>query len=232
MEASIGVDVSRGGDDTIIATRRGIKAYPFIKVDPPSDGPAIGRAVKREAFARKASKVKVDGTGGYGLSVIDYLKADGNLTVLSVIYNKSATRPESFSNIRTEMYVRLRDWVRNGGALPSDPMLKEDLLAPKLQIRGSVFSLEPKEDIRKRLGRSPDRGDALAQTFVDSDELVEGAEQRGEFDDLKFDEKGNRRDINEIYYLIAKRLQSRQNTSHHISGDMEDGRMLNSNHLS
>jgi len=232
MEPSIGVDVSRGGDDTIIAVRRGLKAFPFVKVDPSADGPAVGRAVKREAFARKVMKVKVDGTGGYGLSVIDYLKADGNLTVISVIYNKTATKPDSFANIRTEMYVRLRDWVRNGGALPADPMLKEDLLAPKLNIRGSVFSLEPKEDIRKRLGRSPDRADALAQTFVDTDELTEAASASGELDSLKFDENGNRRDINEITLLVAMKLREEQNRGYHISDDTQSNRVLNSNHLS
>lgn len=232
MEPSIGVDVSRGGDDTIIATRRGLKGYPFVKVDPSADGPAVGRAVKREAFARKVMKVKVDGTGGYGLSVIDYLKADGQLTVISVIYNKTATRPDSFSNIRTEMYVRLRDWVRNGGALPSDPMLKEDLLTPKLNIRGSRFELEPKEEIRKRLGRSPDRGDAFAQTFVDSDELTEAAASTGELDKLQFDELGNRRSPNEVLLLMTLKMRESQNTSYHISDDTQANRMLNSNHLS
>lgn len=232
MEPSIGVDVSRGGDDTIISTRRGLKAYPFVKVDPSSDGPAVGRAVKREAFARKVSKVKVDGTGGYGLSVIDYLKADGNLTVLTVIYNKTATKPDSFSNIRTEMYVRLRDWVRNGGALPSDPMLKEDLLAPKLNIRGSRFELEPKESIKARLGRSPDRGDALAQTFVDSDELTEQAANTGELDKFYFDEKGNKRPENETLRMIALHMREQTRKEYHISDDTEGGQVLNSKHLS
>lgn len=232
MEPSIGVDVSRGGDDTIICTRRGLKVYPFIKVDPSADGHAIGRAVKAEAFARNASKVKVDGTGGYGLSVIDYLKADGHLYVLPVIYNKTSTKPDSFNNIRTEMYVRLRDWVRNGGALPPDPMLKEDLLAPKLNIRGSRFELEPKEDIRKRLGRSPDRADALAQTFVDSDELTDAAMMKEKTDHLRYDENGNKRDINEILYLVAKHNMQERNTGRHISDDTAEGRVLHSNHLS
>lgn len=232
MEPSIGVDVSRGGDDSIISTRRGLKAYPFVKIEPGADGPAVGRAIKREAFARKVMKVKVDGTGGYGLSAIDYLKADGSLTVITVIYNKTATKPDSFSNIRTEMYVRLRDWVRNGGALPPDPMLKEDLLAPKLNIRGSRFELEPKESIKARLGRSPDRGDALAQTFVDSDELTEQAANNGELDKFQFDEKGNRRPENETLRLIAIHMREQTKKEYHISDDTEENRVINSRHLS
>lgn len=38
---------------------------------------------------------------------------------------------------------------------------------PKLIFHGGVFRLEEKEQIKSRLGRSPDRADALAQTFAD-----------------------------------------------------------------
>lgn len=235
-EPSIGVDVSRGGDDTIIATRRGLTAYPFVRVDPKSDGHEVGRAVLREAYVRKTTRVKVDGTGGYGLSVIDYLKAEGSLDVVSVVYNRAATKPESYNNIRTEMYCKMRDWIRAGGALPPDPMLKEDLLAPKINIRGSRFELEPKEEIRKRLGRSPDRADALAQTFVDIDTLLESAIGANQDPDI-FDENGNRRSTDEI--LLLKTLRMRQSQGHqgnHRSEDQgmdtERGYNVNLKHLS
>lgn len=232
-EPSMGVDVSRGGDDTIMVTRRGLKTYPFVKVNPKADGHEVGRAVLREAFARKVQRVKVDGTGGYGLSVIDYLKAEGSLDVISVIYNKSATKPESFNNIRTEMYCKLRDYIRAGGSIPNDPMLKEDLLAPKLNIRGSRFELEAKEDIRKRIGRSPDRGDALAQTFVEVDALLESAMVDPKSDTDTYDEYGNMRTPDERLLLKTLRMrQSQVNKGYHKSDDTPEFHNVNSKHLS
>lgn len=231
-EPSMGVDVSRGGDDTILVVRRGLKVYPFVKVNPKADGHEVGRAVKLEAFARKVERVKVDGTGGYGLSVIDYLKAEGSLDVVPIIYNKSATKPDSFNNIRTEMYCKMRDWIRAGGALPNDPMLKEDLLAPKINIRGSRFELEPKEEIRKRLGRSPDRGDALAQTFAEATSVKEGLFDPNSDPD-KYDEHGNLRDVNEIILLRTLRMRRENDAQgYHKSDDMGGRYAVNSKHLS
>ena len=231
-EPSMGVDVSRGGDDTILVTRRGLKMYPFVKVNPKADGHEVGRAVLREAYARKVQRVKVDGTGGYGLSVVDYLKAEGSLDVISIIYNRTATRPESFNNIRTEMYCKMRDWIRAGGALPNDPMLKEDLLAPKLNIRGSRFELEPKEEIRKRIGRSPDRGDAAAQTFAESNSLEGGAPDPKQDQDA-YDEEGNLRPLDERILLRTLRMRTQaSNEGLHKSDDTTSRHSINSKHLS
>jgi len=231
-EPSMGVDVSRGGDDTILVTRRGLKTHPFVKVAPGADGHEVGRAVLREAFARKVQRVKVDGTGGYGLSVVDYLKAEGSLDVVSIIYNRTATRPESFNNIRTEMYCAMRDAIRAGLALPNDPMLKEDLLAPKLNIRGSRFELEAKEEIRKRIGRSPDRADALAQTFAEVSALQIGAVDP-KADQDAYDEEGNLRPLDERILLRTLRMRAdSSNQSLHNSGDTGQRHSINSKHLS
>jgi hypothetical protein len=61
----------------------------------------------------------------------------------------------------------MRDWVRGGGQLPNDPQLADELMMPKLIFHGGVFRLEEKEQIKSRLGRSPDKADAFAQTFAD-----------------------------------------------------------------
>jgi hypothetical protein len=54
-----------------------------------------------------------------------------------------------------------------GMALPPDDMLIGDLTAPQLlpPTSSGKLHMESKEDLRKRLGRSTDHGDAVVQAF-------------------------------------------------------------------
>jgi len=53
--------------------------------------------------------------------------------------------------------------------LPPDPQLKADLCAPTYEIReGNVIFVEKKEAVKKRIGRSPDRADAVLYASYDS----------------------------------------------------------------
>ena len=68
----------------------------------------------------------------------------------------------------------VRDWLnpKNGymAALPPDDMLAEELSEVhwSFQSNGNII-IEPKDDIKKRLKRSPDRMDALLNTFYPYD---------------------------------------------------------------
>jgi hypothetical protein len=66
------------------------------------------------------------------------------------------------------MWFLMRDWVISGGAIPDDTEFKRDLAAPTYEFTSAtdIYKLEPKDDIKKRLGKSPDMGDALALTFA------------------------------------------------------------------
>jgi hypothetical protein len=46
-------------------------------------------------------------------------------------------------------------------ALPPDRDLRADLTAPRWSITARGIQVESKEEIRKRIGRSPDAGDAV-----------------------------------------------------------------------
>jgi hypothetical protein len=66
------------------------------------------------------------------------------------------------------LWSDLRDWLQNGGLLPRhDEELAEELTAPDFlfDTKGRIL-LEKKDALRTRLGRSPDRADALALTFA------------------------------------------------------------------
>jgi hypothetical protein len=49
--------------------------------------------------------------------------------------------------------------------LPDDPVLMADLTAPTFEITKQGIKLETKEDLVKRLGRSPDKGDAVVMSW-------------------------------------------------------------------
>ena len=58
-------------------------------------------------------------------------------------------------------------WLKDGGCLPEDHELREDILCPEVVSRtdGKV-QLESKKEIKKRLGRSPGKLDAWLLSFA------------------------------------------------------------------
>lgn len=167
----LGVDVARGGiDNTAFARRRGLKAYPIEGVTSEMRGPELAGKILFIEREEKVEKIYVDDTGGYGSSVMDSLHMHPHIDVIGIKYNARAQDKKRYFNKRTEMWVRMRDWVRKGGCLPNDPDLANQLSMPKLYFHGGVLRLEEKEQIKARLGKSPDKADALAQTFADPEE--------------------------------------------------------------
>jgi hypothetical protein len=73
-----------------------------------------------------------------------------------------------FYQLRDQLWWALREWLRidTSSMLPPDPYLLDDLRAPTYRIddRGKI-RISRKDDLRKILRRSPDRGDALTLTF-------------------------------------------------------------------
>ena len=176
----MGVDVARGGaDGTILAIRRGKKLLRIIPLSSSLDGSQLAAQIIFHANEFKVSKVLVDDTGGYGGSCIDFLKYQKGFMVEGLNYSRKAKDDRRYFNLRSEMYCSLRDWVRDGGQLIADPRLKQDLMTPLVSFHKGKFRLEDKEQIKKRLARSPDRSDALAQTFYEEDmDLLESYQQR------------------------------------------------------
>lgn len=171
-QTRLGIDVARGGaDSTVFFMRKGLLSYPYDIVSSDEFGPKLAARAMFYAREKKVERVYVDGTGGYGSSVFDHLTTFNSVDVISVMYNASAHQKQLYANKRTENWVRMRDWIRKGGKLPNDPLLAQELMMPQLFFHGGKFQLEPKEQIKKRLGRSPDRADALSQTFHDIEEF-------------------------------------------------------------
>ena len=78
-------------------------------------------------------------------------------------------KPDQYINRRSEMWWLMKQWVEEGGAIPNDVALKQELATP-IYWYDNVGRrvLESKDQIKKRLqgAGSPDLADALALTFA------------------------------------------------------------------
>ena len=162
----LGVDVARQGDDSSVIFRRQGLASWKPRVLKGADSTTVASVVIQEMQDFGADAVFVDGSGGYGAGVIDRLRLLGHQPV-EVQFGGRATDPR-YANKRMEMYWELAKWLEGGGCIPDDAALKVELCTPTYSHDNAkgVMKLESKDDIKARMGKSPDRADALALTFA------------------------------------------------------------------
>lgn len=159
----LGVDIARFGDDkTVIFPRQGLASFnPIIMRNARSEDIAAKIAFTWED--QKADDCCIDDTGGWAVGVIDLL----NRTEYAVnaINFSSKALDERYFNRRSEMYFLLAEWVKAGGVLPQIPELQEELTCITYYFDKGRLRLEEKDQIKTKLGRSPDLSDAIALTF-------------------------------------------------------------------
>jgi hypothetical protein len=109
-----------------------------------------------------------------GKGVVDRLREMGRPVVA---FNASAgskkrdsTNEFGFVNCRAAAWWNMRELLDPESladiALPPDDLLIGDLTAPRWKVMsGGNIQIESKEDIKKRIGRSTDDGDAVIQAF-------------------------------------------------------------------
>ncbi len=103
---------------------------------------------------------------GLGSGVHDRLK-EQDWPVVGFNGANRAQQPERFINRRAESYWRLRKLLEGGDvAVPPDDDLFDELLSIQWGVDSSgKIKLERKDETKLRLGRSPDRADAVAMAF-------------------------------------------------------------------
>lgn len=180
----VGVDVARFGDDkTAICLRCGREVVD-ISTYQGLDVVQVAHLVAGVIAEKKPARVCVD-VGGLGAGVFDILQADGFAEiVMPVNFGERAENPERYVNRRAEMWARVQQWLTSPlpVKLPKIDGLLEDLTTP-LKMFDSLgrLQLEPKADIKKRLGHSTDVADALALTFAIQNEeyLLKAGSNKG-----------------------------------------------------
>ena len=160
----MGIDAARFGDDPwVIFPRQGLAAFRPVEMRGPRSNDVAARVA--------AGKVKwgselefFDGTGGYASGAIDaYIQA--GYSPYEVNFSGKATDARYF-NKRSEMWFCMADWIKRGGTLPKDAQLARELTTPTYTFHNGKFRLEEKDQIKKRLGTSTNKADALALTFA------------------------------------------------------------------
>lgn len=173
----MGIDPAREGDDlSIITLRQGPKLL-FQRPFSGMDGPNL--AAQAVDIWRQYPNMSVCGVDaiGIGASVVDALNRVPGFPVVPVNVALPAKDDTLYFNQRTELWGKMKEWLK-GAMLPGEAKipanrggdeLAEELCALKYGFDGrSRFQLESKKDVKKadRLGRSPDRADSLALTFI------------------------------------------------------------------
>ena len=120
---------------------------------------------------------------GVGGGVLDALTEREDIHALGFNSSASASDPQRFLNARAEAHWTLRKLLEDGQiALPDDDLLREELAQVRWLLTPSGhIKIEPKDDLKARIGRSPDRLDAIAMAF--SVQAVAAFEEWFDFDD-------------------------------------------------
>lgn len=163
----LGVDVARFGDDrTVIFPRQGLMSWkPVIMRNARTTDIAARVMLAENRFGNGGEVLTfVDDTGHWGHGVIDNLIAAGR-TPIGLNYSGKAIDPR-YKNRRVEFWLKGAEAIRNGAALPMLPEMVPELTEPTYTFVNGVFVLEEKDQVKARIGKSPDLADAYMETYA------------------------------------------------------------------
>ena len=173
---SLGVDPVRGGDDNLVIAKRYRNWIDELYVEKGTgvpDGTAVAARVVMEQKDQAPIHIDVIGVGA---SPYDKLK-DIGVHVVGVDVRNASTETSSdgimrFYNLRSQLWWQMREMLDPESgldiALPPDTELLKDLTAPLWSFKGKEIQIEVKELTKKRIGRSPDRADAVILAMMNT----------------------------------------------------------------
>ncbi len=176
-----GADIAQGGRDTTTLARRYGSWVAEPEQIPGSEVPDAGvnaRHVTRALVEGGYAVIDVDGLGG---ATYHLLKPSLGMRVRPFAGSaptdfRDRAGVMQFANTRAAAYWHLRDLLDPTSgrmiAVPPGRQVLADLTAPRWFKTGDKVGLEKKADIKKRLGRSPDVGDAIVMCFWDDTSAI------------------------------------------------------------
>jgi hypothetical protein len=161
------VDVARFGQDkTVIIEWDGLRAV-NIRIIQQNSIESLVNEIKDisrvQSIPRSAILVDEDGVGG---GVVDFLKCKGFVNGSKAI--KERGRDTNFSNLKSQCYFKLAEYVNNSKIFVSCIQDVKELLIEELEVvkakdidKDNKLAVEGKDKVKDLLGRSPDISDAL-----------------------------------------------------------------------
>jgi len=178
VPALAGLDVAELGDDSsAFCMRYGGYVAPYL-VWSGVDVTVSGKRAAKYYLAHNIRHVFID-ANGVGAGTAPTLREElrrlkvknyGSVAVPVKTAESPTVKPDDgeFKILRDQLWWAVREWLKNdpGAMLPPDDELLEELLIPTYEQVGRYIRIMEKKDMRKLLGRSPDRADALCLTFA------------------------------------------------------------------
>ena len=163
--STLAVDVARYGRDSSVITRR--DGYRIYNLQVFKNYDTMELAAQVNNLCRNPYDGVIVDTIGVGAGVFDKLKQMGIRGLTEGNASMKPTEIKVYQNKRAEMYFGLKKFVENGGKLPNDAELKEELLAMTYFYNNTSGKIQivSKDDLKEDLGRSPDKADSVALHF-------------------------------------------------------------------
>jgi hypothetical protein len=166
---TIGIDVARFGDDiSVLFPRQGMatwKPQDLRNVDGNFGAGATATMWNQHPGGGEADGVFIDGTGGWAASWVDALSLLHRVPI-QVQFAGKPNDPKYY-NKRAEIWFEMCQAIKDGQLyLPNLPDIVAELTTPLYTFKGDKMLVEEKDQVKLRLGRSPNYADALATTFA------------------------------------------------------------------
>lgn len=197
------VDVRQVSEETLLSSGRKV-----MGVDPAGEGDDLTVWVIRDNFMARVVATEAESTEktvaaktldlmreheiapsdvivdsfGIGANVSkELLLIDHTANVTSINWGEEAGDANNFLNKRAECCFAARDWFMRGGVIVGDELKKEILAYQYRNTLSGKKQILDKVKLRKKLGKSPDRGDAFYMTFYNGADLLLGSEYSHRF---------------------------------------------------
>lgn len=175
-ELRLGVDIGGGSDESVFAIRSDDQAWLESKFRSDDTMANVSEVLRiMNEYKIPDQNVYIDDIG-IGRGVSDRLKEKGlHINGVSVGERARDDYDNKFYNMKAQNYWHFADWLKAGGQLLGGNGAEwEQLLNIRYKITSEkVIQIEPKQDMKKRLGRSPDHIEALMLTFTMPERSVE-----------------------------------------------------------
>ncbi len=160
-DEQVGVDVARFGDDkTEIWYRKGLKVI-TQKTLTHADTQEVARTAWDIARRNYCVAIYVDDTG-VGGGVTDKLR-DLGANVHPINFGSAPDDKEKYTTVADELWF---EFPIHDVQIPSDPQLIQELSSRQYGYdKNNRRKIEAKKEFKKRVGRSPDKSDALLLAF-------------------------------------------------------------------
>lgn len=152
-----------GDDELVIGMRQGLRFKILERMAKNDNDIIVATKIANYEDELSADAIFID--GGYGTGIISAGRTMGR--EWNIVWFSGASSDIGCLNKRAEMWNLMRKWLQDGGSLPPDKTLYQELIGPETVPRlDGKIQLESKKDMKRRGQASPNRADALALSFA------------------------------------------------------------------